>query len=512
MRLARNMIGFATLLAACASADSGGRNDQGGAGTAAGSGGAAGASAGGTGAGGSAGRAPGEGGAGGGVATAGAGGGAGGNAGSGGAAGSAGGGGAAGANPGVPSGDPLIDRLTATVVTVPAGAKPGVRNWRIWDAVNLRVAPVFTVPLADCGTLIGYTSGSNQSPNARAVRLGPDDAMAAAYDLGAGLENRGLAAEPDGHFAALLWSEETAQIWLKRYDPSGSELSSVELTNDDNSPTDFNIGESRLEYGDGRYGAYYHVHSDSGHEGDTLKYITAASGAEETQWSWGCSHSMSNLLTYSAAANEFLPVCVTDCYPGTQGSSFATTSIGGIYVDNRRKVLDVAAGCNGDVAGELGGAAVAESGWKIVFNAHVGPVELGQDSYNPDTMNQDIVFASIGSDRMLAGDVVWLTDTPAVNEADSAMARWAPEGDDAEQYVIGWLDGGSYKLSRVDPAGEILEGPVDVTAKARWGERDDPFRAHMNRDVVWAWFAAAGSTELNFARLRSDGTAQCAAF
>jgi hypothetical protein len=468
-----------------------------------------GAGASGSGAGGSA-----TGASGGGGASGASGAGAAGTSGSGGAAGMAGSGGNT-VGTGVPSGDPLLDRLTATTITVPAGAKAGVRNWRIWDAVNLRVAPVYTAPLANCGTLIGFTTGSGMSPNARAVRLGPDDALATTYDLGAGLECRGIAAEPDGHFAALLWNGETDQIWVKRYDIAGMELSSTELTNEDNNPTDFGLGESRLEYGDGQYGAYYHVHSDSGHEGDTLKFVTAATGAEMTQWAWGCSHSMSNLLTYSAAANSFLPTCVTDCYPGTDGSDFATSAIGGVYTDNRRKVIDVGAGCNGDVAGELGGAAVAPSGWKIVFNGHVGPVEPGQDSYDPDTMNQDIAFASIAADHMPMGDVVWLTDTPGVNEADSAMARWQPAGDDDEQYVVGWLDpgaGAAYKLSRVDPAGAILEGPIDVTAKARWGERDDPFRAHVNGDVVWAWFASAGATELQFARLRSDGSAQCASF
>jgi hypothetical protein len=430
-------------------------------------------------------------------------------------AGGTGGGTAGSVGTGVPSGDPILDRLTTKEVAVPAGAKAGTRNWRIWDSTMLKVAPVYSVPLANCGTLVCYTSGSGNSPNAHAVRLDSNDALAKTVDLGAGLECRGIAAEPDGHFAALLWKGDTDQIWIKRYDLEGTELFATELKNDDNNPTDFGLGEARMEFGDGKYGAYYHVHSDSGHEGDTLKYVAAATGMEETQWSWGCSHSMSNLLTYNATAKAFLATCVTDCYPGTMGSSFATTAIGGIYLENRRKVLDVAAGCNGTVAGELGGAAVASSGWKLVFNAHRGPVALGQDSYDENTMNQDIALASVTAMRMPAGEVVWLTDTPNSNEADSAMARWQPAGDDAEQYIVGWLDpepAAAYKLSRVAPDGKILEGPIDVTAKARWGQRDDPFRAHVNGDIVWAWFEAAGATTLKVARLRSDGMAQCAAF
>jgi hypothetical protein len=374
---------------------------------------------------------------------------------------------------------------------------------------------VFTVPLADCGTLIGFTTGGGGDADARAARLDAGDNLVETFDLGAGLECRGLAAEPDGHFAALLWSAADEKIYVKRYDKTGKEDFSTELTNADNHPTDFGIGESRLEFGGGKYGAYYHVHSDSGHEGDTLKYVSAEGGAEETKWGWGCSHSMSNLLTFSPSAGTFLPTCVTDCYPGTDGSDFATSSIGGVYTDDRNKVIDVAAGCNGSVAGELGGAAVASTGWKIVFNAHQAKAELGQDSYDEASMNQDIAFAAIGADHKPAGDIVWLTSTTGVNEQDSALARWQPAGDGDEQYLVGWLEPGAsakYQLARLDAEGAVLEGPVDVASKAKWGQRDDPFRAHVNGDVVWAWFDSAGATTLHFARLKSGGTATCTEF
>jgi hypothetical protein len=53
--------------------------------------------------------------------------------------------------------------------------------------------------------------------------------------------------------------------------------------------------------------------------------------------------------------------------------------------------------------------------------------------------------------------------------------------------------------------------PVDVAAKAKWGERDDPFREHLDHDIVWAWFDNPGATLFHFARLGSGRTAQCAA-
>src|SRR5690606_2253514 len=135
----------------------------------------------------------------------------------------------------------------------------------------------------------------------------------------------------------------------------------------------------------------------SGHEGDTLKWVDAATGAETTGWAWGCSHSMSNLLRYNPDLNGFMPACVTDCFPGTTGD-FSTNSQGGIFLNhNKKKVMDVAAGCNGSVAGELGSAALAPDGYKQVFNAHHAPLVKGQQGYDSSTMNQDIGFVSIGA-------------------------------------------------------------------------------------------------------------------
>jgi hypothetical protein len=209
-----------------------------------------------------------------------------------------------------------------------------------------------------------------------------------------------------------------------------------------------------------------------------------------------------------------MPACVTDCFPGTSGD-FSTNSIGGIYLNhNSGPVINVAAGCNGSVAGELGGAALGPNGWKLVFNAHQAPASKGQDSYSSATMNQDVGFASIQG-SYASDPVVWLTGTPNTNEADATIARWQPAGDTKEQYVVGWSEPGStnaYQLARVDGAGAVLEGPVDVSSQARWGRRDDPMRVHGSGDVVWAWFESPGSTQLHFARIVSGNAPSCAAF
>jgi len=397
---------------------------------------------------------------------------------------------------------PLDQRLTISSVATPAGVLSGESNYRIWGSSSLRIARVFTVPYADCGTLVGYTT---TGPTARVARLDRNDKLVMTYDLG-NFTLRGLAAEPDGHFAALLWNGQQT-LYVKRFDASGSAGFTASLDDPLAVPTDFNIGESRLAYGGGKYGAYYHVHGISdfanGHEGDQLKWIDAASGGVTTQWQWGCSHSMSELLRYDGS--KFLAACVTDCYPGTSGS-FTTESIGGIYLDHdAAKIMDVDAACNGSVAGELGSMTPSAGSWRVVFNAHQNPATKGQTSYSASTMNQDIGFAPISGGT--PGAVVWLTTTPG-NEANATIARWQPSGDDTEQYVVGWSEPNNvYKLARVSATGEIKSS---ITTTAKWGERDDPFREHLNQDIVWAWFDSAGAQSFNFARLSSGRTAQCA--
>lgn len=399
-----------------------------------------------------------------------------------------------GGGDGPPAGTQLADRLQIHMIDAPGGVLAGTSSWRIWGTGSLNVAPVF-VAGGHCESLVGYTA---TGPHAKVALINTTkrlDVLTTTLDLGPYVL-RGLAREDDGqHFAALLWDGQQT-LHVQRFDLSGTAGWSADLSDSLAAPTDFNIGESRLDYGNGRYGAYYHVHGVSGfamgHEGDQLKWIDATSGAVSNGWSWGCSHSMSELLRTSGS--KTLAACVTDCYPGTSGTNFATDSIGGVYLDNSRKVLDVDGGCNGSVAGELGGMAPGPSGWKLVFNAHQNAATNGQQSYSPSTMNQDIGFASIAADGT-PGAVKWLTTTPG-NENDASIAVWTGS---PEQYLVGWNAGGMHQLARVAADGTLAEGPV--TVKASWGERDDPFRTDDGGDVTWAWFDQAGATSFHFARI-----------
>ncbi|MCB9688400.1 MAG: hypothetical protein H6735_25395 [Alphaproteobacteria bacterium] len=393
----------------------------------------------------------------------------------------------------------LLERLEVHDLSVPDGVSAGVTSWRIWGTSSLRIAPVFTVPLADCRTLVGYSTAQG----ARVAVVAADDTLVGTLPIGAGMELRGLAAEPDGHFGALLWNPSTERIFVDRFDGAGQRVWSTELLNADNHPDDFGIGDSRLAFGGGRYGAYYHTHSDSGHEGDTLKWVDVG-GSPSTGWSWGCSHSMSALLRYHPGTGDFLPACVTDCYPGTSGD-FGTNSIGGIYLEHdRAKVMDVDAECNGHVAAELGSLTPTSTGWVMVFNAHQEPATRGTGSYRPGSMDQDIGITTIdGNGR--PGPVQWLTSSDGVDEDDATVARWSPAETGDEQLLVGWHSGSSWQLVRLGASG-LLEGPVDLGGTARWGRRDDPFRVDAAGDVVWAWFDDPGSTTLHLARLDAGHT------
>jgi hypothetical protein len=123
-------------------------------------------------------------------------------------------------------------------------------------------------------------------------------------------------------------------------------------------------------------------------------------------------------------------------------------------------------------------------------------------------MNQDIGFASIATD-LTPSAVTWLTTTSG-NEQNASIARWQPSDDDAEQYIAGWASGTAYSLQRVSATGAPIGSVVDVSSIASWGDRDDPFREHLNHDIVWSWFDAAGATSFKLARISSGRTATCA--
>eukprot|EP00727_Mastigamoeba_balamuthi_P008486 m51a1_g426 putative vm3c_croat ame: full=zinc metalloproteinase-disintegrin-like catroriarin ame: full=snake venom metalloproteinase short=svmp (609) ;mRNA; f:28398-30508 len=425
----------------------------------------------------------------------------------------------------------IVDQIATHDVVLPVSLKQGDSNWRVWGTSRLTTRLFFT-PLIDTGYAVGWTDGTldghvsflsqsfaldstldfagrHAQRSTRAEgRGGPTDPRG-----GWRRELRGLAAHSDRTCGVLLWNNEQNKMWVREVDSAGTTKWETEIQNSGNNPTDFGIGDSRMAYGDSKYGVYYHVHSDSGHEGDTLHWVAQSNGADTSGWGWGCSHSMSNLINFNANSRTWAPVCVSDCYPGTTSSDFATGSVGGVYTwaSSKYKIKDLCAGCNGDVAGELGSMAAAPAGgWKLVFNGHQGAAQLGQKSYDKSSMNQDIAFATMNKDGSINGTVVWLTTTAGVNEDDPSIARFL--GVSGERYLVGWRSGLSYFLAEVDGSGSFLSGPTNVTGHAAWGKRDDPFRSAQDGSVAWV-YSPTGSTDLRVVTVKpSVTTSTCKCF
>ena len=97
-----------------------------------------------------------------------------------------------------------------------------------------------------------------------------------------------------------------------------------------------------------------------GHEGDTLRYMDL-NGNSLSNYSppfscWGCSHSMDERLVFSTAADDFAPVCVSDCYASQAVLLSDSTSIYSLFGN-----------CAGETDGGLGGLIETPNGFAISF-------------------------------------------------------------------------------------------------------------------------------------------------
>lgn len=404
--------------------------------------------------------------------------------------------------------DDMLKGLKVYNITLPANFNPGGSNWRVWGFRRFTTR-LFNAPLASGNLLVGWTDAagtghvSHLTKNKTGYHLARDIPIA-------GRQLRGLAAAEDTSFAVLGWvsAGEASKMYVQKWsaaegsDTAPSRVWETELVAGTNYPSSFHIGDSRMNYAaTGEYRAYYHVHSTSGHEGDAYFRVNATTGTPTTVWNWGCSHSMSNLLSYHPVLNTTLSLCVTDCYPGTSGS-FDTGSIGGLYTDGRSLLQLMNAGCNGNVAGEIGMIVpIYNESWAVIFNGHRKKSERGQKTYSTKTHNQDVAIAFVNSSGKLAGSVKWLTDT-GEDEADPGLARYGAFcnsetckgfGQRENVFLAGWKRGADRFLAYLLSDGEIRAGPYNVSrlvldgveTTVSWGARDDTWRTLSDGSVAW---------------------------
>lgn len=319
--------------------------------------------------------------------------------------------------------------------------------------------PIILSPLPDGGAKVAWTDAGD------GIHITPLDVEGGRLgaDLLAGkAEVRGFVAHDDG--AALLRGEPD-DMWFVRYDNAGEKVFEKQLVG--TKPQNV-IGskwidgwghEGRLVWSGSQYGAYFgHTQlfgaNNDKHQGD-LFWIFDDKGAKQSGgWDWGCSHSLDLRMAHNGT--RFGPVCLSDCYPGK-----------GIYYNHRSEIRKEPSGdCSGGSTARLGGLVPVSDGFVLTFISREGRASA------------DVGLVHITSE----GDpsaVVWLTDTPEVDESSAHLARYG------RGFLAGWVSASDRSTLVVLDAGyRRVEGPVSIPVA--FGERDD-WMNFANGDAGWAY-------------------------
>lgn len=360
-------------------------------------------------------------------------------------------------------------RIVAATLTLPQSLEANSSSWCTWSSCTIGPR-LYLAPRTDGSYLVGWTDNFGNGH----VSMVSGSSISSTHDF-PGSRVRGLIAHVDGIYAVLLKTGTT--LSLSKRSAAGSALWTTNLNSaiaEDSSP----LGGHRLAYGNGLYAAYWAVHGISGlydgHEGDQLTFVNDSGTIQPGGWSWGCSHSMAELVGYHAEDNAFTALCSTDCYPSPPGlkMNYSTT------------VFEGDGDCRGLGSVQFGQMAPAEAGWKIAFNA--------QDTASSEAFG--VGLATAGGGQPLS--VVWLTATNGTTERDPVIARIGSQI--PERYLVGWktTNDGVFHIGVIDNAGVFLEGPEVLSPSGPgWGHRDDSFRQSADGSVAWLE-GSAGSTTL----------------
>lgn len=356
----------------------------------------------------------------------------------------------------------LSGLITVTDITLPASLEGTAGSWCTWGGCSIGPR-LYHSPLPNGNTLIGWT---DQQGNGHVSLVNGNSVTHWNYG---GTAVRGLVAHADDSFAVTLWSSSTETIYLSRRTSTNGEVWTTNM-NSAIGEADFWLGDGRLDYGDGRYAAYFTVQGipgqwAAGHHGDQLTYVGDNGDLQSGGWDWGCSHSMAQLVSYHPTLNEFAAVCSSDCFPDKSIH----------WVNAGHQIYQGDGNCGGLVSTQLGQMALNEVAWKLVFNAQDQPCCEGNG----------IALATLDSSQQ--SSYVWLTDTNGIYERDPVIARIGADLGNG-RYLVGWmmLNDNSYWLGVINDSGQFLFGPENVTAVGiRWGNRDDSFRTRPDGTVSW---------------------------
>jgi len=364
---------------------------------------------------------------------------------------------------------PIESRIVTLTLTLPQSLEANSSSWCTWTSCTIGPR-LYLATRSDGSYLVGWTDNFGNGH----VSIISGSSISSTHNF-TGSRVRGLVAHDDGSYAVLL--KNGATLSLSKRAANGSSTWTTNLNStiaEDSSP----LGGHRLAYGGGIYAAYWAVHGISGnydgHEGDQLTFVNDSGVIQGGGWSWGCSHSMAELVGYHANDAAFTAFCSTDCYPSPIGlkMNYGTT------------IFQGDGNCRGLGSVQLGQMAAAETGWKVAFNA--------QDTAGSVAYGVGLATAGGG----LTPSVVWLTATAGSYERDPVMARIGSTT--PERYLVGWRtwNDGVFHIGVIDNDGVFLEEPEEMSgAGPGWGNRDDSFRGSTGGSVAWLE-GSAGSTTL----------------
>jgi hypothetical protein len=406
----------------------------------------------------------------------------------------------------------IAPRITTTTITLPEALEGATGNFCTWNFCTIGPR-LYQAPMADGRTLIGWTDGTGNGHVSRVNGA----TIEQTFDFAA-TPVRGLVVHADNSFAVLLLNfvapipPGVAQNFmaLSLLTASGATQWTTSLANTTapigtvpgafpNPPTfgDTGIGDSRLGYGGGMYGAYFSVFANPlngvSHDGDQYTIVNDSGAIQAGGWNWGLSHSLAELIDYQPDLARLTAVGVTDCFP-SPAMWADTTADGG----PTHSIFAGDGNCGGLTAVQLGQmAAVTGGNWLVAFNAQSeAPFTDDLNNAHPAFTGQGVGVVSFnGSYVATPGTWLTTTDPTGIDEFDPVLARIGTSLA-SNRFLVGWhlQTEGTFNMELITPTAAILSPVEAVSPTVGWGNRDDSLKSRPDGSISWLQGAASATT------------------
>ncbi len=321
--------------------------------------------------------------------------------------------------------------------------------------------PVMYAPQPNGGAKIGWTDVAGKihiTPVDKNAKRAGDDVT---IDTG---KLRDLVAHDDGSAALVL---RNGGMYLHRI-KNGESVFQIRLIS--NWCRDIHWGS--LAFNGEKYCAYFAIHG-GGHEGDALRYISPEGKILNGGWNWGVSHSIDMRL--AVADKKFMPLALSDAYPGT-----------GIYFNhNQKRVTYVWGDRAGNTGGRIGGMVPVGDKMFVAFTSKQG----GRQHWTAALAD----FTQKPPHKQSVHKYLRDSDSDQVNVK---LARYGKD-----RLLVSWLekDSSDRKFQMYDSSAKPIGGletlPVRASARA-------DLKTLNNGDVIWAHTWGDDKKKLKVVRIR----------